>query len=298
MKKVVTFLGIVVSTTLFVFAFTAPNTPTGYVNDYANILSVNAKQSLEEELRIFTASSSNEIAVVTIPDLGGDSVENYASKLFASWKIGNAKNDNGILLLISRDDRKLRIEVGYGLEGSLPDITAKDIIDTKITPSFKQGDYDTGVIQGVKAIEEVTRGEYVATKNKPNSKNGILALPLLFIFFVIISVIQFISAILARSKSWWAGGVLGGILGAGITYMGIFGVSVVIGGIITFILVSLGLLFDYIVSTGYKNAVNSGSSIPWWYGGGGSSGGFSSSSSSFGGFSGGSSGGGGASGSW
>ena len=298
MKKVVTFLGIVVSTTLFVFAFTAPNTPTGYVNDYANILSVNAKQSLEEELRIFTASSSNEIAVVTIPDLGGDSVENYASKLFASWKIGNAKNDNGILLLISRDDSKLRIEVCYGLVGSLPDITAKDIIDTKITPSFKQGDYDTGVIQGVKAIEEVTRGEYVATKNKPNSKNGILALPLLFIFFVIISVIQFISAILARSKSWWAGGVLGGILGAGITYMGIFGVSVVIGGIITFILVSLGLLFDYIVSTGYKNAVNSGSSIPWWYGGGGSSGGFSSSSSSFGGFSGGSSGGGGASGSW
>ncbi|MEI6810458.1 MAG: TPM domain-containing protein [Candidatus Nomurabacteria bacterium] len=295
MKKIAVTFAVLFSTALFSYAFTIPDKPVGYVNDYANILSVDAKQNLENELKNFTASSSNEIAVVTIPDLGGDAVENYASKLFSSWKIGDAKNDNGILLLISRDDHKLRIEVGYGLEGALPDITAKDIIDNKITPSFKQGNYDEGIIQGVKAIEEVTRGEYKATGKKSSSSiNGNM---IEFIIVFIIIGLQFLASILGRSKSWWAGGLIGGIGGVAITFFGILGITLIWGSILTVIFILFGLLFDYFVSNAYKNAVSGGSSIPWWIGGnrgGGSFGG----GSSFGGFSGGSSGGGGASGSW
>ena len=135
--------GVLLVALLFCFqivsAFTIPAAPSGYVNDYANIIDENSKQQLEKELQLFAASTTNEITVVTIPSLDGDTIEHYATKLFESWKIGNAKNDNGVLLLISRDDRKLRIEVGYGLEGALPDILAQDIINNQITPCLNEG---------------------------------------------------------------------------------------------------------------------------------------------------------------
>lgn len=275
-------------------AFVVPKTPTGYVNDYAGMLSDETKQYLENYLKAFTASTSNEIAVVTIPDLGGDTVEHYANSLFELWKIGKADNDNGILLLIARDEHKLRIEVGYGLEGALPDILAKDVIDTKITSLFKQGKYDDGVMEGVTAIMDATKGEYKVEEISQNnfSVNGNI-LELIFIFLVF--GLQFISSILARSKSWWAGGIIGGVIGYAVTYFSVFGMSILAGSIITFVLVILGLLFDYVVSSTYTNSISRGNSIPWWVGGGGSGG---HSSSSFGGFGGGSSGGGGASGSW
>lgn len=273
-----------------VSAFTIPARPTGHVNDYANIIDGNIKQQLEEELRLFAASTTNEIAVVTIPSLDGDTIEHYATKLFESWKIGNAKNDNGVLLLISRDDRKLRIEVGYGLEGALPDILAQDIINNQITPSFKQGDYSTGVIKGVTGIIEAIYGEYKATGplGKKSSIN-------MFETIVIVVVVgfQFLSAILARSKSWWAGGVLGGVFGGVLTFIGFFGITFIIGALLTIVLVLVGLFFDYVVSGRYATLVARGSSIPWWIGGNRSGGG-----GSFGGFGGGSSGGGGASGRW
>lgn len=290
MYKIAATIAVFFSFTVFSFAYSSPGKASGYVNDFAGMLSSESKQSLEHELTSFTASTSNEIAVVIIPSLDGDTVENYAVKLFEEWKIGKAKQDNGVLLLIARDDHKMRIEVGYGLEGALPDILSKDIIDSKIAPAFKQGNYDAGVVGGVRAIEEATKGEYVQTASEPFSFSGkMIEAILLFLFFVV----QFLASILARSKSWWAGGVIGGFLGGIATYFGIFGAGLFIGSAITIVLVILGLLFDYIVSSGYNNAIRSGSSIPWWSGG---SSGYSS--SSFGGFGGGSSGGGGASGSW
>lgn len=298
MNKIATSIAVFFALSSSVFAFTVPEKPTGYVNDYANILSAGTKQSVENDLRNFTASTSNEIAVVTVPDLGGDTIEHYATKLFESWKIGNAKNDNGILLLIARDEHKIRIEVGYGLEGALPDILAKDIIDTKITPSFKKGDYDTGVAGGVGAIKEATKGEYKASPKSTAKGFSLNFKSLEFILIFLVIGIQFLSSILARSKSWWAGGVLGGIVGGGITLFGVLGITLAIGGMITIVLIILGLLFDYFVSNTYKNATSSGSSIPWWIGGSSGGGFSSSSSSSFGGFGGGSSGGGGASSSW
>jgi uncharacterized protein len=276
-------------------AFTVPSTPSGYVNDYANVLSATTKSQLENELQLFAASTTNEIAVVTVPDLGGDTIEHYATKLFESWKIGNAKHDNGILLLVAVNDHKLRIEVGYGLEGDLPDILAKNIIDTVITPSFKSGDYDTGIVKGVTAIMQATFGEYKANTTPVNHSFSFGSIESILIFVFVF--LQFLSSILARSKSWWAGGVLGGIIGGSITVLGLFGITFIVGAGITVVLVLLGLLFDYIVSSTYTSSIARGGAIPWWIGGGGR-GGFGGGGSSFGGFSGGSSGGGGASGSW
>lgn len=299
MRKASFIFGVFFSLYLIAGAFTLPAAPLGYVNDYANILSSGGKQRLEEELRSFTASTSNEIAVVTVPDLGGDTVEHYATKLFETWKIGTAKNDNGVLLLIARDEHKLRIEVGYGLEGALPDILAKDIIDNQITPSFKKGDYDTGVIQGVKAIMEATRGEY--TIQASTAKKGKSSSPDFFIFILIVGIqgLIFFVSILGRSKSWWAGGVVGGVVGVILTFFGVFGLTFLLGGFVTILFIIIGLILDYFVSKTYTNAVAHGSAIPWWIGGkGGFGGGSSGGGSSFGGFGGGSSGGGGASGDW
>jgi uncharacterized protein len=264
------------------------------VNDYANVLTVDAKSALEEVLSSFAASTTNEIAVVTIPGLDGDTIEHYAVTLFEKWKIGNAKNDNGVLLLVAVDDHKLRIEVGYGLEGALPDILAKNIIETQITPAFKDGNYQLGILQGVYAIAEATKGEYIAardtTKSFPQMSSGVFE----FLFFIGFFVLQYLSAIFARSKSWWAGGLTGGLIGGALTLFGVFGVTLVVGSIITAVLILFGLLFDFIVSNAYTNGRSTGGGIPWWAGGGTRS----SSGGSFGGFGGGSSGGGGASGSW
>lgn len=292
MKKIAVLLAVLCGFQIAT-AFTIPTAPTGYVNDYANVLTSDIKVQLEKELQLFAASTTNEIAVVTVPDLGGDTVEHYATKLFESWKIGKAKQDNGVLLLVVVSDYKLRIEVGYGLEGALPDILAKNIIDTAITPSFKNGDYDTGIVKGVTAIMQATFGEYKASAAPVNHSVSFGSIETIFLFIFIF--LQFISSVLARSKSWWAGGVLGGLIGGGVTMFGFFGITFIVGGVVTVVLVLLGLLFDYIVSSTYTSSISRGGGIPWWIGGGGSR---SGGGSSFGGFGGGSSGGGGASGSW
>lgn len=283
-----------------IFAYDVPSAPTGYVNDYASILSGETRSMLESELMSFTASTSNEITIVTVPDLGGDTIEHYATKLFESWKIGNVKKDNGVLFLISYGDHKARIEVGYGLEGALPDIIASAILQNDVLPEFKKNKYDMGVIQGVRDIEQATKGEYVADL-RSKASGSTFSFDTLFLFIIFgIQGLVFLSSVLARSKSWWLGGIVGGVIGGALTIFGVFGLALLSGGVVTVVFIILGLLFDYFISKTYKGAVSSGTSIPWWVGGG-RGGGFgrsSSSSSSFGGFSGGASGGGGASGSW
>jgi uncharacterized protein len=271
-------------------AYSSPGTPSGFVNDFAHVLSVEEKNTLEETLRAYTASTSNEIAVVTVKDLGGDYIENYAVKLFEEWKIGKKSRDNGVLLLVAMDDRKMRIEVGYGLEGALPDAISSAIIRNDITPAFKEGNYYRGITNGVTSIIEATKGEYTGDTTSTDVSGATIEHAIFFVFIAF----QFLAAVLGRSKSWWAGGVLGAIIGALVTFFGVLGITLGVGVVITIILTILGLIFDYIVSSAYTRAVSRGGSIPWWVGGsGGGSGG-----ASFGGFGGGRSGGGGASGSW
>ena len=131
-----------------------PNYPnySAYVNDYAGVLQSGSKTQTEDLIAKVEKDTTCEIAVAIVNSLEGVSVEEYAVTLFKKWGIGKKKEDNGVLLLIAIEDRKLRIEVGYGLEGTITDLEAGNIIDTIITPKFKQNDYSTGVYDGVVAI--------------------------------------------------------------------------------------------------------------------------------------------------
>ncbi len=273
-----------------VFAYSSPGKATGYVNDFAGIISNETKQYLEGTLTQLEASTSAQVAVVTIKSLDGDVIENYTEKLFKEWQIGQKGKDNGILLLVARDDRKLRIEVGYGLEGTLTDLQSGKIIRDVITPRFKENNYDQGIKDGVDAIRSVIQGD--STNAIPSQPSASTSLSDAFegmigLFFFGIFLLQWFISILARSKSWWLGGVIGGVAG---------GIFSGFGGLIGFGLV--GLFIDFFVSHQFKTSQSTGS-YPWWIGGkSGFGGGSSSGGGGFGGFGGGRSGGGGASGGW
>ena len=277
-------------------AYTSPGQPSGYVNDFSHVLSADTKRDLEQELTTFEATTSSEITIAVVPNMSGDYIESYAAKLFADWKIGKAKQDNGILLVLSIEERKTRIEVGYGLEGALPDSLAKSILDNEMTPRLKANDYDGAVTAGVHAIESATRGEYSAP-SRPSTNNGLGNWTFENIWFVILAIVfvfQWFAAILARSKSFWAGGVVGIFAGLSLGWFVAFSLGVTV--FISLILGLFGLMLDFIVSSTYRTHAGSGTTPPWWIGGGGLGGG--SGSGGFGGFGGGSSGGGGASGGW
>jgi uncharacterized protein len=131
---------------------------TGRVTDNAQILSRTTRQSLSKVLKDHEDRTSNQIAILTIPTINGESIEEYAVDVFEAWKLGQRENDNGILIVVVPNDRRMRIEVGYGLEATLPDAMAGRIIQSIMTPRFKNGDYDGGISDGVKAIIEVLEG--------------------------------------------------------------------------------------------------------------------------------------------
>lgn len=131
-----------------------PPRPDGPIYDGANILSPATEAALDQRLRQYNAETGRAIIVATVPDLGGQPIEPYATALFGEWGIGGAERDQGLLLLISRDDRRLRIEVGYGLHPYFGGIMAGRVIRDVITPQFREGDYDAGVTAGIDAIIE------------------------------------------------------------------------------------------------------------------------------------------------
>jgi uncharacterized protein len=125
---------------------------TGRVVDEANILSADERDRLAAMLKAHEEATTNQIVVLTVPTIAPTSIEEYAVKVFESWKLGQKGRDNGVLVVVVPQDRKMRIEVGYGLEGTLPDGAAGEIIRTWMTPAFKAGDYDKGVEDGTAAI--------------------------------------------------------------------------------------------------------------------------------------------------
>ena len=165
-----------------------PN-PATLVTDVAGALTPEQKQALEKKLVAIDDSSSNQIAVVIIPTLDGYPKEEYANKLFRAWGIGDKKKNNGVLLLIAINDRQIWIEVGYGLEGAIPDITALNIIDNDIKPAFKAGNYYEGIDQATDNIAKAAVGEYKvakAKKSKLKSKGSGGFLIILIIIFLIL----------------------------------------------------------------------------------------------------------------
>jgi uncharacterized protein len=139
----------------------------GRVNDYAKLLPQERALALEAQLEKFEQETGHQIAVLTIPSLEGDSLEDFSIRVAETWKIGKKGFDNGAILLIVRDDRRLRIEVGYGLEGVMPDAIASRIIREVITPRFRSGDYAGGIEAGTEAILKVTRGEPLPERARP-----------------------------------------------------------------------------------------------------------------------------------
>ena len=130
------------------------------INDNAGILSANQEQELEKMLRQTELSKSAEIALLTVSDLGGLTIEDYSMRVVEKWKLGKKDRDNGVLLLVSINDRKVRLEVGYGLEGLLTDAKSSYIINQIIIPEFRKGNYYTGIKTGLIAVSGLINGSY------------------------------------------------------------------------------------------------------------------------------------------
>jgi len=138
----------------------------GPVNDTAGVMSFAAQQALTDRINAHKDRTGNQIVVLTIPSLEGKDIEGYAVKVFETWKPGQKGKDNGILIIVATEDRRMRIEVGYGLEGTLPDSAAGEIIRTFMTPQFGKGDFNAGIDAGVAAvIDALEKGEQVVGRN-------------------------------------------------------------------------------------------------------------------------------------
>lgn len=250
--------------------------PSEYINDEANILTIEQKQTLNNLVNDFEKKTGNEVAVFIIPELKNETIEGQAVKTFEEWGVGKKGQDNGVLLLVSLKDRQLRIEVGYGLEGVLTDLKSSQIIRDIITPEFKNNNYFLGIQNGLVAMIGVISGDSSALPpEKPTVKFDENLIGLV----VFIGYILFV--IIAKTKSWWLGGVIGAVIG--IWYGSLLSTS---------IFVVIGLIIDFILSLLGRNArfMNVVHTLGRLSSGGRSGGG--------GGFGGGRSGGGGSSGSW
>lgn len=181
--------------------FPAKPNPPRLVNDFAGFMSVEEQNALEQKLEQYADTTSNEIAIVTVQSIGAYEIADYAVQLFNQWHIGSKENNNGVLILAARDERKLWITTGYGLEGVLPDGLVGHIIRKEMQPAFKQAAYYQGFDKGIDAIMQAAQGEYKADPKDVASPKKIPAALVLFIIVMIL-----VSAISGR------GGGGGGML--------------------------------------------------------------------------------------
>jgi len=190
------------------------------VSDFTNTLSFQEWQQLDYLLKSYEDSTSTQVVVLMINSLEGESVEEYANKVFTENKIGQAKKDNGVLLVIAKQDHAMRIEVGYGLEGVLTDAITSQIIREGITPHFKAGNYFGGIATGVDAIMRATAGEYHANskgKGAPAASAGLVTLVIIFVVFVLMPMMtsRRRSIIGSGGHSYYSGWGYGGGFGGG-----------------------------------------------------------------------------------
>ena len=184
-----------------------------YVMDYAGVLNANQRNYLSQKLKAFEDSTSNQVIVYIVSSLDGESLEEYSHNIAEKNKIGQKGKDNGVLLLVAIDDRKIRIETGYGLEGALTDALSSSIIRNEIAPYFKSGKYFDGIDNGLNAIFLATKNEYKADKRTPAERGGLLAVIIVILFFIFL-FIQFIKGIFGfgsvysgtNRKGWFGSG--------------------------------------------------------------------------------------------
>ena len=237
--------------------------PPMAVNDFGNMLAPFQRQALEEKLRNYNDSTSSAIVIVTVPDLQGYDIAEVSLKYLRDWGIGVKDKNNGVLILVSKADHKARIETGYGMEGVLPDILAKQIIDQRMIPFFKNNDYYAGFNNAVDAIIQAAAGEYKADPaSQKTGRPSVGTIILLAVIFIVI-----VSLFSGRG-------------GGGGSYMSRKGSKDFLGGLPWFLLGSM-------LGGGGRGGGGFGGGGGGGFGGGG-----------FGGFGGGGGGGGGASGGW
>jgi len=286
--------------------------PAGRITDLANVIDAGTEADLDRRIDGLEQKTSSEIAVVTVPSLDGVPVEDYAVRLFKEWGVGQARQDNGVLVLVAPNEREMRIEVGYGLEGILPDGLAGQIIREQFIPRFREDDYNGGIRDGVVRVieiverQQVLTAEELATFNETNSDEppAWIIIPFLGLFVTIGFTMVGVGL---RTKTGFPllfGSFFGG--------MPLLMALAILPGLasVTLLPLALGMaVVGYRLGgrESWKNAFRNtggkgggkGSSGGWMMGGGsGSSSSGSSSGGSSGSFGGGSSGGGGASGRW
>ncbi|NGP89990.1 TPM domain-containing protein [Fodinibius halophilus] len=167
-----------------------PSEPTGHVSDFANMIDRSEQQQLETKLRNYRDTTTTVIAIATLQSLNNLSIEETATTLFNTWKMWEGQKDNGVLIVIAREERKMRIEVGYGLEGAITDVMAGRIIRNILTPDFKRGNYYGGLDRATSALIQLASGEYTGQlTEKSSDKNDTISFIIfaLFIFFVFYS---------------------------------------------------------------------------------------------------------------
>ncbi len=173
---------------MLVSAQDLPSEPVGHVNDFAKMLTSNERQQLEQKLRNYRDTTTTVISVATLKNLDGISIEEAATTLFNDWNMWEDNKDNGVLILIAEQDRQMRIEVGYGLEGAIPDVMAGRIIREILTPSFKKSDYHNGLDRATSALIQLASGEFegelVAEDSSDDNSTADFIVFMLFLFFV------------------------------------------------------------------------------------------------------------------
>lgn len=199
-----------------------------HITDTAGLLSPQMRQQLEFQLNEFEQTKGSQVTVLTINTTEGEAIEQFSIRVAESWKIGRKKIDDGAILVIAKADRKLRIEVGYGLEGILPDATCKQIIENFITPQFRAGNYEGGIQAGVTAILTKLSGEELPPPQVSKQEDNVW-----MVFAIIICWLLFISffgtgrnsgRFYSSGGTWggggWSGGGGGGFSGGGGSFGG------------------------------------------------------------------------------
>lgn len=184
-------VGLLLLLPVFAFAQNIPSRPNPpkLVNDLANVLSADQEATLERKLVAYDDSTSNQVVVLLINSLNDYPIEEYALQVFRNWGIGNKKTNNGVLIVAAINDRKIRIETGYGLEGAIPDIIANQIITNDIGPSFRAENYYEGLDKATSSIIRAAAGEYQAPANYRDRGRKRPSVPLIVLLVIIIAII-------------------------------------------------------------------------------------------------------------
>jgi uncharacterized protein len=260
------------------------------VNDLAEVLPAAREAALEERLAAYERETSHQIVLLTVPSLAGDPIEDFSMRVAEAWRIGHAGLDDGIIVIVAPKDRQSRIEVGYGLEGAVPDAVAARVLRERMIPNFREGRMADGIEAGIDALMSAARGEAIPPERRPRARGGPASgdLEALLPIVLFCGVLGSMVSVPLRRRSRFLGAGLGGVVGGGLAYLVV--ASLLAAGGAALLALALGLHHPNVL---HPRRGRFGRWDDYGFGGGfggGSGGGFSGGGGGFGG--------GGASGRW